>query len=106
MSDNNLDQIVFKIKTENPNDREVMLRRRLCSKNIVVQRQHVRESLWRVFYLQKNCNSEFAVAIVCFFSPPTIIELKPFTAILGRFGRPLHIRTDHRGGNPQIWKNV
>ncbi|CAI5672224.1 uncharacterized protein LOC112846667 [Oreochromis niloticus] len=147
ISDHELEQIVSQIKTEHPHVGEVMLMGHLRSKNIVVQRWRVRESLRRVDSAGVLSRRRTAVARRVYSVPhPNFIwhidgnhklirwkfvvhgaidgysrmlmflqcssnnraeTVKAlFTAAVGQFGRPLHIRTDHGGENAQIWEEM
>lgn len=147
ISDQQLDLEVSHIKTEHPNVGEVMLMGHLRSKNIVVQRQRVRDSLRRMDPIGVLARRRTAIARRVYSVPhpnfiwhvdgnhklirwklvvhgaidgysrmlmflhcsnnnraETVKDL--FTAAVGQFGRPLHIRTDHGGENVQIWEDM
>ncbi|XP_031146781.1 uncharacterized protein LOC116043901 isoform X1 [Sander lucioperca] len=147
ISDQQLDLEVSQIKTEHPNVGEVMLMGHLRSKNIVVQRQRVRDSLRRMDPIGVLARRRTAIARRVYSVPhpnfiwhvdgnhklirwklfvhgaidgysrmlmflhcsnnnraETVRDL--FTAAVGQFGRPLHIRTDHGGENVQIWEDM
>ncbi|XP_025761041.1 uncharacterized protein LOC112846032 [Oreochromis niloticus] len=147
ISDHELDQIVSQIKTEHPNVGEVMLMGHLRSKNIVVQRWRVRESLRRVdspgvlsrrrtavarrvysvphpnfiWHIDGNHKlirwkfvvhgaidgySRMLMFLQCSSNNRAETVKALFTAAVGQFGKPLHIRTDHGGENAQIWEEM
>uniref|UniRef100_A0A3P9AY47 Integrase catalytic domain-containing protein n=1 Tax=Maylandia zebra TaxID=106582 RepID=A0A3P9AY47_9CICH len=126
ISDHELDQIVSQIKTEHPNVGGVMLMGHLRSKNIVVQRWLARRVysvphpnfIWHIDGNHKLIRWKFVVHgaidgysrmlmfLQCSSNNRAETVKALFTAAVGQFGRPLHIRTDHGGENAQIWEDM
>lgn len=147
ITDEELDHAVSEIKTEHPHVGEVMLNGHLRSRNIVVQRNRLRDSIRRVDSAGVESRRRRAIRRRIYTVPcpnfiwhvdgnhklirwklvvhaamdgysrmvmflhcsnnnraETVKDL--FIKAVGRFGRPLHIRTDHGGENVQIWENM